>query len=180
MTDRAELSALRLRVEFDRTFAEAHPTPAPPHLDLLEVRIAQHRYALPLTDVLAVHADKKLVPAPSPRPELLGLVGLRGVVCPVYDFAQLLGHAADRAVRWLVQVRAPTPFALGFERLERHLRVATSALHARPTETLGGFATRRVETDVGVLPVVDLLGIFEDLTRSARSSEALERREERK
>jgi purine-binding chemotaxis protein CheW len=179
MNRASELSALRLQMEFDRTFAEPHPSAAPPHSDFLELRVAGHRYAVPLLDVVAVHADKKLVPAPSPRTELRGLVGLRGVVCPVYDLAQLLGHAPDADARWLLQVRAPTPLALAFEQLDRHVRVATSAVHAPPTQTLGGVTSRRVETDAGVLPVLDLLGIFEELTRAARPSDAIERREER-
>lgn len=177
--ERLERTVQRLRAEFDRTFADAHPTPAPPHLDLLEIRVSGHAYTLPLIDVAAVHADKKLVPAPSPRSELRGLVGLRGVVCPVYDLGQLLGYAPTHDSRWLAHVRAPIPFALGFERLERHLRVPASALHIQKTDTLGGFATQRVETDAGVLPVIDLLAIFGDFTRSLRPDGAPERREER-
>jgi chemotaxis signal transduction protein len=83
--------AAELRETFDASFANAHAAEPPPELDLLEIRVAEHGYALRLSQVLALHADRKLVPVPGPRPELLGLVGMRGVVAPVYDLRLLLG-----------------------------------------------------------------------------------------
>src|SRR5882724_5436940 len=119
-----ERVASELQRSFDASFANAHAPEPPPELDLLEIRVAEQGYALQLSQVLAVHADRKLVPVPGPRLELLGLFGVRGVVAPVYDLRLLLGYGAVTAPRFVAQVRAPTPFAVAFELFERHLRVA--------------------------------------------------------
>jgi chemotaxis signal transduction protein len=171
--------ASALRASFDASFAKAHAPEPPPELDLLEIRVADHGYALRLSQVLAVHAERKLVPVPGPRPELLGLTGVRGVVAPVYDLRLLLGYRVMTPPRFVAQVRAPAPFAVAFELFERHLRVAESDV------TLGGgaangahpFAPGSVKSASGLLPLIDLLALFEDVTSKAGRRSALEREE---
>jgi len=95
--------------------------------------------------------------------------------------------AEARIITWGAAVRdlvvpakaGPQRVVLGFERLEDYV-AHSPHFGANP----GRFANRignaqRVETDAGVLPVIDLLGLFGDLTRSGRASGAPERREER-
>ncbi len=139
---RRHSKAAQLRTDFDRAFAQAHASEAPAHLDLLLIRVGGHPYALPLSQVVALHAGRALTPVPSARPDLLGLVGLRGVVTPVYDLSALLGYATRDAVRFLLQVDAASPFAVAFEHFERHARVPATAVAALPgdagaSETLG-------------------------------------------
>jgi len=173
---RLQETAIRLRAEFDATFARAHAADAPAALDLLVISVADRNYALKLGEVSAVHADRKLVAAPSARPELLGLVGVRGVVAPVYDLAQLLGYAPERGARWLAQVRAPAPFAVAFARFEHQLRAPLSDLTPAQAGTVSSTLSHEsLRTAAGPLPVIDLHATFQHVTRRA----APERREER-
>src|SRR5688572_94281 len=160
MTNSRDLSATagELRSAFDRSFAESIAASPPPQLDMLAIRVAEHRYALRLSEVLAVHADRRLVPVPSALPELLGLAGLRGVVVPVYDLRRLLGYAAGVAPRWLALVRAPAPFAVAFEQFEAHLRLPETALIVGNGTNVAqsSFARGSVETADGPRSVIDL------------------------
>src|SRR6478735_2800617 len=91
-----------LRQEFDQSFARAAGGPQPSQLDFLAIVVAGDPYTIRLAEVQSLHADRKLVTAPSLLPELLGICGFRSVLTPVYDLAQLLGYGAGHAARWLV------------------------------------------------------------------------------
>src|SRR6478752_4027205 len=178
MPERASrFTATQLRADFDSVFARAHPAETPPQLDLLVIRVADHYYALDLAQVTALHADRKLTEAPSPRRELLGLVGLRGIVAPVYDLRVLLGYDAAASPRWLALVNAPAPFAIAFEHFERHLRVPTSelaALGASQSATRGS-----VSTALGPVPLLDLAAVYAGFRHEGRAESAPERGEKR-
>ena len=174
---RLSTTSARLRADFDHAFTRDQTSDAPAVLDLLLIRVESRGYALKLAEVEALHADRKLVAAPSPRPELLGLVSVRGVVAPVYDLAQLLGYAPERSARWLAQVRAAAPFAVAFSFFEHHLRAPLADLtQPRPGAANSALAHQSLRTDSGPLPVIDLQAIFENV---ARRPGAPGRREER-
>jgi len=158
-----EGGAARLRVEFDREFTLPHPSRAGAELDFIVIGVGGHRYALLVSQLIALHADRKLIEAPSARPELLGLTGLRGVVSPVYDLGALLGYAAATAPRWLVQVKAASAFALAFEHFERHLRApaADFAPGVIGSASAPAHASGSVKTEQGPVTTLDLLGLFE-------------------
>lgn len=169
--------AAELRSDFDGAFAHAHPAEAPPQLDLLVIRVFGLRYALRLSDVVELLADRTPVPAPSSRADLLGLVGLRGAVTPVYDLGRQLGHAAAEQPRFVAQVRAPLPFAVAFEHFERHLRVPASTLAtARGNTETHAFVRASVRLEQYPLPVIDLPAIFESVTRRRVTPERAEER----
>ena len=171
--------ASELQRTFDASFAKPHAPDPPPELDLLQIRVAEHGYALRLSQVLAVHADRRLVPVPGPGPELLGLAGVRGVVAPVYDLSLLLGYRALTLPRFVAQVRAPAPFAVAFELFERHLRVAESDVMLGGGSAEGGhpFAAGSVKSASGLLPLIDLIAIFQEVTSKSRREGASEREE---
>jgi chemotaxis signal transduction protein len=139
------------------------------------------RYALRLSELLAIHVDRQLVPAQSPLPELLGLSGLRGLVVPVYDLRRLLGYPAGSAPRWLALVRAPAAFAVAFDQLEAHLRVPERALRsglgAEPAPH--SFARGSIETPEGPRSLIDLGALYEQVMKSLRRASAPEREERR-
>ncbi len=83
--------AAELRDAFDRVFAEAHPPAPPPSEDLLAIRIASEPYALRLTEIAGLFADRKITPVAGRVSALLGIAGFRGLIVPVYDLQVLLG-----------------------------------------------------------------------------------------
>lgn len=167
-------TADELRSDFDRGFARAPDAAKLAELDLLLLRIGDQRYALPLSQVAALHADRKLTEAPSPRRELLGLVGLRGAVTPVYDLGALLGHETHGVPRWLVQVVGSSPLALAFEHFEAHVRVPLASL----IQQAAAASTSVVLTD-GTARLLDLHALFRSMQSSRRAESSTERGEER-
>jgi purine-binding chemotaxis protein CheW len=123
-----KLSALRQ--DFDRSFAAAAGGPQPSQLDFVAIVVGGDAYAIRLSDVQSLHADRKLVAAPSLLPELLGVCGFRSVLTPVYDLAQLLGYGAGLAARWLVVAQGPAPIAFAFGAFDSHLRVSLESVSA--------------------------------------------------
>ncbi|MES1182666.1 MAG: chemotaxis protein CheW [Myxococcales bacterium] len=168
-----------LRAAFDRTFAAAEQDQAAAqHVDVLAIRVADQGYALRLAEVLAVHAERKLVPVPSPAPELLGLVGLRGLVAPVYDLRQLLGHAAGPTPRWLVLARGPSAIGFAFDALDQHLRVPLVDVVMPQASEAGGtifFAPGSVLTPSGPRPLLHLPTLIERVTHSQAPHGAAQR-----
>jgi chemotaxis signal transduction protein len=169
--------AQQLRAEFDHAFALAPAGVSEQHLDLLAIRCADHGFALPLSGVVAVLTDRKIVPVPSPAPALLGLVGIRGLVAPVYDRRARLSYPGGAAPRWIALLRAPAPFAVAFDHFERHLRVPSgdviaAAANAAPSHL---FANGSVRTAAGPRPLIDLLALFAAVTGGARLAGAPER-----
>lgn len=156
--DRLTAVVADLRGAFDRAFAEPERGAAPAAVDFLEIRVAEQAYLLRLEQVASLHAERKLVRVPSPRPELLGLFGLRGSVVPTYHLGRLLGRAAGLAPRWVAVARAPEPFAIAFEHFEAYLRLPLAGV-----VTAGGaerpFTGGNVSTPAGPRPWLDLAGL---------------------
>lgn len=177
-SERLATRAADLRGEFDREFSRPYGAETPPQLDVLVIQVASRAYGLQLADVIELHAGRTPVAVPSSRPGLLGLVGLRGVVVPVYDLSQALGHPPTTAPRWIAQVRASAPFAVAFELFERHVRLPLAELApARPGAEPEPFVRASVRLEQYPLPVIDLPAIFESVTRRR---EAPERAKERR
>ena len=159
-----------LRREFDQSFADAAGGTRPSQLDFLAVRVWGDPYAIRLSEVQSLHADRKLVPAPSLLPELLGVCGFRSVLTPVYDLAQLLGYGACLTARWLVVAHSASPIAFAFGEFHAHLRVSLESLSAPEagsnTAVIGG-AVRSAE---GALPLLHLPSLVETIAQRVKAA----------
>jgi purine-binding chemotaxis protein CheW len=116
-----------LRREFDAAFAVAPQVETARRESLLAVRIAGDGFAMRVSQIAGLFADKAVTPLTSPLAELKGLAGFRGRAAPVYDLGALLGYGSSGATRWLVLARTPEPLALAFDAFESHFSVATAA-----------------------------------------------------
>jgi purine-binding chemotaxis protein CheW len=111
--------AASLRAAFDRGFAE--PAAVAGRAEgFLAIRAGEHSRAVRLAEVAAIHADRRIVPLPSPSPSLLGLAGFRGAILPVYDLCALLGTSSPAPPRWLI-VAAAAAVAFAFDAFDGHL-----------------------------------------------------------
>jgi chemotaxis signal transduction protein len=124
MTD----SAAALRRLFDDSFAAAAASKSERLEDLLAIRLGSDPYALRLSEITGLHAGIKIVAVPSPSTQLLGIVGLRGILAPIYDLAALLRYPPAASPRWIVLARMPQPVGFAFEAFESHLQVPESSL----------------------------------------------------
>jgi chemotaxis signal transduction protein len=155
--------ATALRREFDRSFIE------PPHVDgatkedLLAIRLSAQDFAIRLSDIAGLFADKKITPVPSANAALLGIAGFRGAIVPVYDLQSLLGVAASRTSRWLV-IAAGAPVAFSFETFGGWLRVLPHAITPQRSHMKHSFTRDFVRTDNVLRPIVQLSSVLDALT----------------
>jgi chemotaxis signal transduction protein len=159
--------AAALRQAFDQTFAAPAGEARAAAEDLLAIRIAGEAYALRLSGIAGLHADRRIVPLPRAAPELLGVAGLRGSLVAVYDLAALLEYPRSEKPRWIALTAAERSLGLAFEELESFLRLAPQDL------TTSGSTpekhVRQVAHAGGILrPVVDVASVVETIRRLAR------------
>jgi chemotaxis signal transduction protein len=121
-------TAAVLRRLFDEGFAAPAASIREPVEDLLAIRIASDPYALRLSEIAGLHVDIKIVPVPSPVAQLLGIVGIRGVMAPIYDLAALLGYPPVVNPGWIVFARGSRRVGFAFETFESHLQVPRGSL----------------------------------------------------
>jgi chemotaxis signal transduction protein len=148
--------AAEFRHAFDRTFAEPILEAREDAEALLGVRVAEARYAVRLVELAGIFMARRIVPVPSAAPALLGLVGFRGTVIPVYGLHQLLGHPSPREPpRWIVLVREE---CVGFavDQLDDHLSVVPSEITAVHGEAPRGHVREIVRVSATTRSVVSI------------------------
>jgi chemotaxis signal transduction protein len=162
MTDTVSRASV-LRREFDRSFVD------PPHVDvadkenLLAIRLAAQNFAIRLSEIAGLFADKKITPLPSAKAALLGIAGFRGSIVPVYDLQSLLGLGASQMSRWLV-VAAGAPVAFSFEKFEGWLRVLPHAMTPQKSQVKHSFTRDFVRTENVLRPIIQLSSVLDVLT----------------
>jgi chemotaxis signal transduction protein len=150
-------TAAALRRHFDEAFAAPAASMTERLEDFLAIRVGSDPYALRLSEIAGLHVGVKIVPVPSPVAQLLGIVGIRGMMVPIYDLAALLHHPPEANSRWFVLARAPQPVGFAFETFESHLQAsqasmaAGTALHMRGT----------VRTAGALRPIIHLASMLE-------------------
>lgn len=164
-------SARALREEFDRGFAQA-PVPSVSGMQRLLAIQAGMPCLLRLSAIQGIYTDRVLLPLPSRLPELLGVTGLRGQLVPVFDLAALLGQPPAAAPRWLVLAGGGAALGLAFSALDAHVLAAPDQfLAADNMNNMQAGPVRHVEQAVrmedGLLPLIDLAGLADELTRRA-------------
>lgn len=169
MTPPNEDRATRMRREFDGVFA-APPRLAPDTLlDLVTMRLGGHAHAVRVVELAGLFVDRNIVPVPSQSPGLLGIVGLRGGLLPVFDLGALLGYPAAADPRWLM-VAVPRPVAFAFEAFDGHVRVATTAV--APAGDASLHVRDVVRHGAEIRPIVQLSSVIEMLFERVQSRSA--------
>lgn len=162
-------TAAALRHAFDQSFAEVRGTEAETLQSLLAIRIGGDPYAVRLWEVASLHTDRKVVPLPSRDPDLLGLVGFRGAMAPVYDLRTLFGYPGGPAARWLLVVRTPNLVGLAFDRFEAHIRATAENISSTEDgEEASPYVRGVVRTADGVRPLIHIASLIEAIARRAQ------------
>lgn len=163
-------AVLALRREFDGSFAQAPRLEREPLEGLLAIRLGGDPYAVRVSEISGIHADRRIMPLPTPVPELLGVAGLRGQIAPVYDLAALLGYARASSPRWLMLLRgAPQRpcVALAFDTFEWHFSVSMRHIVSEPGTRTAHPGTAQVHladavcTDEVVRPIISLPSLLQ-------------------
>lgn len=170
MSADARLTALRHA--FDHGFALPPPAAADELEDLIAIRVGGHPYALRLAEVAEILSRQKIVPVPTATRDLLGLVGVRGCLVPVFALATILGYPqAESAARWLMLCRAGggadgAQIALACGDFDGHLRLPRARVHAGDSARAAREYIQLVaSTDGGPRPVISVPLITRALDR---------------
>ena len=159
-------TAAGLRRYFDESFAAPAASMTQPLEDFLAIRVGSDPYAFRLSEIAGLHAGVKIVPVPSPAVQLLGIVGIRGMMAPIYDLAALLRYRSSVNPRWFVIARAPHPVGFAFEAFESHLQVAPASLASGNRQDTGtGKAGKHlrgtVRTAGALRPIIFLASVMD-------------------
>lgn len=155
--------AVDLRKAFDRAFAEPPPSGAEASGDYLGIRIGGVAYAVPLAEIGAVHADRKIAPLPSGASELLGVAGVRGDIVPVFGLAALLGQGGgDAKPRWLV-LAAGGRAGFAFDALDGHIRIPLASITPSPS----GFVAANAVIGKDARPILSIPALMDHLEKRA-------------
>jgi chemotaxis signal transduction protein len=147
--------AAELRRAFDRAFAEPPFAGKSESHDLLAIRLDEQHFALHLTDIAGLFADKKITPVPGASGFLLGIAGFRGAIAPVYDLQRFLGCPAVRNPRWLVMT-ASASVGFAFAAFDGQLRVPASAITPQQNGDTHNLTSGVVEHDGILRPIIEL------------------------
>ncbi len=151
--------AAAMRRAFDATFAELRLEPVETR-GFLILRVAAERYAVALADVASVHADRRVVPVPTARAELLGVASFRGALAPVYDLGLFLGAPRVDAPRWLLLLRAPELVGLAFDGLDAHLRLDAARVVPGTGRARSPLLRGVLRTDEAAIPLLDTASLL--------------------
>jgi len=165
--------AVQMRLEFDQAFARPQ-APETPHLEnLLAIRLGPKPYALRLSEIAGLFADRSVTALPGDMPALLGIAGLRGTIVPVYDLAALLGHGGTvGGHRWLALAAVAASGAsvgVAFPTLDGHLRIPFDDIVAHDGTAADARQYVRHFARIGqaARPIVDLAAVLDAIRRQA-------------
>lgn len=167
-------SAAALAREFDAAFA-ALPAEPIEMTALLSIRVGNEALALRVSEVASLHLAGKIVPLPTAAPGLLGVVGIRGRVVPVYDLATVLGREPGASLRWVVLTGIPT-VALAFEVFDRQARIPTASVVTTGQDER--FVRAVATIDGAARPILDIASLHAEIARLARATRAVEEERE--
>lgn len=165
---RGTTSVETLRAEFDRTFAIAPAAIDDTRESVLTIEVSGDPYAVRLSEIAAMFADKRVMWLPGSVRELLGVVAVRGAILPVYDLGALLGYPSATATpRWFFSVAA-APLAVAFDRFDGHRRIARDQRSAARAEPHARHVREVVDIDGISRPMVDLSSVVEAIAALSR------------
>lgn len=161
--------------EMRRAFDEARATPfsegAEEQVDnFLAIRISGDAYAIKVSEIAGLSTGRKIVPVPSPIPELLGLAGIRGTLVPAYSLNAVLGYGSNaEPPRWLVLCGTEECFALAFHEFEGYLRIARGELYPVGAKDAARIHVKEVARGPGtVRAVVSIVLLRESIRERCR------------
>lgn len=167
-SSRIAMTALEFRAAFDKVYALPPPALASEQIEnLLAIRLAGDPYAIRVSQISALVADRKVVVLPSPVPELLGVAGIRGALVPVYGLAALIGNDRDRShARWLALGGTDEPVGLAFSAFEGYLKVPSIQIcPAGQNHAIREHVQDAVRTGDVVRAIINIPSVMETIKR---------------
>jgi purine-binding chemotaxis protein CheW len=161
-------SAEQLREVFDQSFTRAVAPDTTRWQDFLQIRLDGQVHVLALDEVASLQPLSWVTPIPGPLPALIGLIGHKGEIVPIYDLRTVLGHSASVAPRWMV-VSRQADVALAFDAFDKHLRCPAEAV-AQPggNQAPGDHIRTHLQVGGQNWPIVSLVSVGHSIQEAAR------------
>ena len=154
--------AVQLRRDFDRGFADPPPIGSEIKQDLLAIRLGARKFAIRLSEIASLFADKKVTPVPGAAAAMLGVAGFRGSILPVYDLQSLLDLSNSQAPRWLV-VASAASVAFSFDAFEKQIRVSPDEIKCQQTEAKNSFTKEFIQTEGILRPIIQMSSVLDSV-----------------
>lgn len=149
-----------LRRDFDRAFAEPPALEQSAGKDLLAIRLGGQDFALRLSEISGLFADKSITCVPGAADFLLGIAGFRGALAPVYDLSRIFGHERRLSPRWLV-LASTAPVAFAFDGFGGQMRVSPVAITPAQHDQKPALAGAVVDAGGLLRPIIELEKVLE-------------------
>jgi chemotaxis signal transduction protein len=164
MTVGEETLAL-LRSSFDQVFAEAPRADHATRRLLLGLELGGDAFAIRVEETVGFERTRKLVVLPGARPTLRGLMGLRGMLVPVFSLAAVVGYEPAAFEPWLVLCgSADEPIGLAFSKLDGHFEAAaTEIVSGAGTGGASRYVREYVQQGTVARGVLSLVSIVDDI-----------------
>jgi len=167
-------TAALLRRAFDESFAVAALTNRTRREALLFLRVYESELAVRASEVAAVSRCPPLTRLPSQNPSVLGLARLRGRLCVVHSFADLVGEPRGKpnAGALLLLCAAEPSVGLLADELLGHVQADADTIYADPTQ--GGWSNAIVSGGGKRCPLASiplLLAAIRQATSTERRSD---------
>jgi purine-binding chemotaxis protein CheW len=167
-----------MRAAFDESFAHPPRGQDTKAAQLLAIRVAHTVCAIRVSEVAELIHARKIVAVPSPVTELLGVVGLRGSIVPVYSLAALLGHPQGAGASiWLALGAGKNPVAFAFSDFEGYRQVFEAQILSATGPMASLHVKEMVSADTEMRALIDipaLVKTIDALCGNARRPEAKE------
>lgn len=155
-----------LRREFDGTFAVPLRV-AGGRESLIALRVAGEGLAVRTMQIAGLAKRRPIVSVPSSVPGLLGIMGLRGTLLPVYDLAALLGLRAAAGGSWLMLANPESPIGLLFDEFEGQVEIEPACLYESEGSRSRGHLRLVARVGTGHRAVIDIPGIVAQIRKTA-------------
>lgn len=142
--------AEEIRRQFDEAFRVPNQGAREQVRDRLLLNLGQRSLSLPLNQVAEVLRSRAITPLPGSPPELLGLIGLRGSLVPVYRLADLMGESTPSQTSdllWILVVPQPELVGLALEAKAASLVASTEEAQEVDLVALVGEIQRRFSNE---------------------------------
>lgn len=156
----------RWRAEFDRSFAEPRRSEAVDGEDFLGLRLGGRLHALRLAELAALQGWQEPAPYPLAPLALLGLIGHRDRVLPLFDLQALLGLGRAATPAWQLIMR-DRPLALAVEGFDGQWRLPASAVVRAAADGTDAAPAELLRCADGLRPLIRLAAIAARLEHSS-------------
>lgn len=165
-----------LREAFDNGFARV---PEPVGHDIgkfLAIRVGGDPYAVALTEITGIFADRKVVWLPGETVGLLGVAGLRGDIVAVYSLAVFLGYSAgEDAPRWLMRTGGDLIAAFAFDGFDGYVQLPGAQVSSLRDNAQNGHVRATAMLAGGPRPVISIASIVKRISARIDTAGAIQR-----